>query len=324
MTKREKALEFINSCEQAEKSIIFPVGVQLEREVYNEVKMLLEGIYGKWNAKINGFSFKVPYQENLNKILNGEVVKIIQDFQFFETPSTIADRMVEEVSSTLELNNIEVLEPSAGMGAIISAVHRHNPNLVVDACELMPYNREHLSNMTNVNLLGENFLETEFHKQYDVILANPPFTNNQDIEHIYKMWDLLKLDGELVVITSTSWINGTSKKHTEFRRWLDDKCMYREELPANTFEKTNIKTMFLSICKNKTNHSFNADDLGISIINNYVEIKVPSTLYAFTTAAGSLTQAANMGWLSCGDGDNYKLTAKQKNYCLEQLKILDI
>ena len=51
-------------------------------------------------------------------------------------------------------------------------------------------------------------------KTYSKIIANPPFTKNQDIDHLKEMFKVLESGGKLVCITSESWVNGNQKKQT--------------------------------------------------------------------------------------------------------------
>ena len=55
--------------------------------------------------------------------------------------------------------------------------------------------------------MGDDFLNpsewaTAF--KYDRIIANPPFTKNQDIDHVMQMWNFLKPGGRIVSIMSNS------------------------------------------------------------------------------------------------------------------------
>lgn len=70
--------------------------------------------------------------------------------------------------------------------------------------ELMPENREFLHTLSNVILLDEDFTKDSV-GSYTKIIANPPFTGNQDIEHVRLMYDRLEEGGTLAAITSQHW-----------------------------------------------------------------------------------------------------------------------
>lgn len=101
--------------------------------------------------------------------------------------------------------NDTVLEPSAGRGALIKAIHRACPSVTVECYELMPENREFLHTLSNVILLDEDFTKDSVGSSYTKIIANPPFSGNQDINHIKLMYDRLEQGGTLAAITSQHW-----------------------------------------------------------------------------------------------------------------------
>lgn len=98
---------------------------QLERKVYQEVAKSLELIGGKWKGgKVMGFIFNEDPTELLAQIANGENRNLKKEYQFYATPDSIADWLVQLADIKPEHN---ILEPSAGQGAIINAVRRVLP-----------------------------------------------------------------------------------------------------------------------------------------------------------------------------------------------------
>lgn len=194
--------------------------VQLDRKVYEGVKKALEGIGGKWKGgKVAGFEFSVDPRARLDAVLSGERVNLKRDYQFFATPAEYAEWMV--IRAGIEWTH-RILEPSAGDGAIVKAIRRYNPIVDVDCFELMLENREKLRALAGARAIGDDFLLHPPVAEYDRIIANPPFTRDQDIEHIRHMWACLKPGGVLVTLASTHWTLTDQRKHQEFRSWLDD------------------------------------------------------------------------------------------------------
>jgi len=223
--------------------------IELDRKVYMDVAKSLELIGGKWKGgKIKGFIFNEDPSELLTQIANGEKRNLKKEFQFFATPDKIADRLVHIASITAHHS---ILEPSAGQGAIINAIKRKIPDLEVDCCELMPLNQVFLSKIDEANLIGEDFLTSDIASTYDRIIANPPFTKNQDIIHVKRMYDLLKTGGRLVSMMSKHWQLSSNKKETEFRNWIATLPYNIEEVDAGEFKEsgTNISTIILTIFK---------------------------------------------------------------------------
>lgn len=210
--------EILEQCTIEDNVVKLP-NVQLDRSAYLDVKKHLEKIGGKWKGgKVAGFVFPHDPSELLGRVASGEKVDLKKDFQFFATPATLADHLVE--LAKLDEDHT-VLEPSAGQGALIEAILKQFPNLMVDCYELMPQNQPALYAISNAVFMGENFI-TDCDDKYNRIVANPPFTKGQDIEHLRKMYDLLEDEGLVACITSVSWMHGTTKKPTEFRNWLCD------------------------------------------------------------------------------------------------------
>lgn len=210
--------EILEQCTVDDTVVKLPEG-QLDRKAYLDVKKHLEGIGGKWKGgKIAGFVFPHDPSELLGRVAGGEKVNLKKDFQFFATPENLSDHLVSLAKVT---EDDLILEPSAGQGAIVEAIRRVAPTAMVDCYELMPQNQTILMGVEGVVYMGENFLE-ECDDEYNRIIANPPFTKHQDIEHLRKMYDLLASEGLVACITSTGWMRNTQKKATAFREWLCD------------------------------------------------------------------------------------------------------
>ena len=178
---------------------------------YAEVRKALMNAGASY--KRNTFIFKSDAKPFVDRLIGGESVNIKKEFQFFETPPDIADWVVElaEVKSS-----DVILEPSAGQAAIVKAINRVLPNHIVHCVELMPENRAILKTTRNVKLMEEaDFLKfPTVTRVFTKIIANPPFSKNQDIAHIRKMYDCLKKGGRLVSIASKHWKYATGKKET--------------------------------------------------------------------------------------------------------------
>lgn len=226
--------------------------VQLEPKVYQEVKKQMERVGGKWKGgKIQGFLFQEDPTTYIEDLRVGKKRNLQQEFQFFPTPHKVALEMADWYLSSYET----ILEPSAGDGALLKALYEKHPKLKdvqIDVCELMPLNREKLLSMDgNINILSEDFMKVPMDKGYDFIMANPPFTKNQDINHVMKMFNHLNEDGRMVVITSTHWVHSTNSLEQTFKQFINNHMIYMEELPSDTFKesKTSVKTMFIVLEK---------------------------------------------------------------------------
>jgi hypothetical protein len=243
-----EAIETLKNSKVDGMIVRLPEG-QLDRNTYLEVKGRLELIGGSWKGgKIAGFVFNEDPSDLLSQISNGEQRNLKKEFQFFGTPDDMADELVF-LAEIKEEHLID--EPSAGQGAIVKAIQRAIPGKEVDCYELMPLNQTILKKIQGVNLLGDDFLKSNPEIKYDRIIANPPFSKNQDIEHIYKMYSLLKTQGRVVSVASKHWQMSNNKKESDFKKFLEDKKARIIEIEAGRFKEsgTSIATCIIIINK---------------------------------------------------------------------------
>ena len=247
-------LEALQQCTVDGTTIKLP-NVTLDRKVYLEVKTALELIGGKWKGgKVGGFVFATDPTELLQKVAGGEKVNPKKEFQFFGTPAELAKKMVAmaDISPTSV-----ILEPSAGQGAIVDEILKVTTDgNMVCICEKMPINRDILMKKYDgkvefLRVEDDDFLNHPDEVKYDSIIANPPFSKNQDIEHIQKMYTLLQEGGTLVAISSTHWEHSQNNKERAFKQWLDVVGAYQEDIPAGAFKEsgTSIATKLIMIQK---------------------------------------------------------------------------
>lgn len=241
-------LEALQKCSVDGNNVYLP-NIQLDRKVYLEVKKDLELIGGKWKGgKVSAFVFPNDPTELLEQIASGEKRNLKKEFQFFATPDKLADELV----SLAEIaDDHEILEPSAGQGAIINAIRRVHPNYMIYWCELMEINQTFLINEIKNIFLNADFMLLDNSTTFDRIIMNPPFSKNQDIDHVQKAYDLLKENGRLVSVMSKHWQHCKNNKETDFLNWLNGVDATVTDVPEGTFKEsgTNISTVIVVINK---------------------------------------------------------------------------
>ncbi len=228
--------EVLQKC-VVEGNIVRLPNEDLDRKLYLEVAKSLNLIGGVWKSgKIKGFVFNEDPTDLLDEISQGNKKNLKKEFQFFETPAPLADRLVE-LAEIKETDSI--LEPSAGQGAIMKAIDRVIPSIKIDYFELMSVNRKILEKL-NLSIfdIGEDFLEFSKKDVYDKIIANPPFSKNQDITHVKHMYECLKTGGRLVSITSAHWKLSTNKKESDFRNWLLEVNATEYDIEKGSFKES--------------------------------------------------------------------------------------
>ncbi len=230
---------------------------QLDRKMYEATNKILEISGFKWNRKekchlaVNGNA-----AETLAKALDdGRIVDPKKEWDFFQTPEDLADRM----AALLEISELDiVLEPSAGGGRLIRSVLKWRTRMsLVWAIEAQAGLRKELAEICNV-LEYDDFLKYDNKapshpfEPPNKIIMNPPFSSFQDIIHCRHAYDQLESGGRMVCITGPSWQFRTDKKSAAFKAWFESlPSATIEELPAGTFKDsgTNVRALLLIIDK---------------------------------------------------------------------------
>lgn len=230
------------------ENLLYLPPVQLDRKTYQKVANVLNMIGGKWvGGKTKAFKFDKNPSALIKKYLEGEDVNFKKKFQYFATPQPLAEKIV----SMADLKpSDKVLEPSAGQGAIIKEINKLG--VIPSYFEIMDLNLEAINNDSSIKgeFLGKDFLKGDTNNQFDKIIANPPFSKNQDIKHIMKMYDSLKKNGALVSIASKHWTFANDKESVKFRQFVEENGHY-ETVDSGAFKEsgTNIETTIVVLTK---------------------------------------------------------------------------
>ncbi len=86
------------------------------------------------------------------------------------------------------------------------------------------------------NPINTDFLEFTTDKKMDVIIMNPPFS--EECEHIKHAYEFLKEDGILITVASNTILNRSCKKNKEFFKWFNDVEGSQYSLPPNSFKES--------------------------------------------------------------------------------------
>ena len=176
---------------------------------------------------------------------------------FFPTPPQLMERLMDEAGIEA---GMRVLEPSAGKGDIADALREAGGE--VDVVELSSTLRE-LLEMKGHNIVENNFDDLGGEAVYDRIVMNPPFSNDLDIQHVRKAYDLLKPNGRLVAIVSGMAGRRQRASNSEFMEWLEELGGTIEPLPDGSFKSsfrpTGVSTQLVVIDK--------AQDSGVAMFS---------------------------------------------------------
>ena len=107
-------------------------------------------------------------------------------------------------------------------------------------------NKEYAANNNHGDFLGISPLPV-----YDKVVMNPPFTKQQDIEHIEHAFKFLKPGGTLVGITSEGTFFRENKKAQHFRQLLKQNMGESIKLEDGAFKKsgTMVRTRIVKLKK---------------------------------------------------------------------------
>lgn len=172
---------------------------------------------------------------------NGTAPRAVSAFQLFQTPPSLALRLV--AAAGVKLGG-RVLEPSAGLGRILDALKPIAGEVVAVemaaniAGELYKQDRE------AVKIVQRDFLTVTRSELglFDAVAMNPPFHLRADIRHIMHAMEFLTDGGTLAALCLNT-------KHRE--EALKPLATTWEEIPAGTFGKegTQVSTILLTIKK---------------------------------------------------------------------------
>lgn len=202
---------------------------QLDRKLYEKVNKALEAMGGKWNRGMGGHAFSSDPRPKVEGLQKTGVLCVARD-GFFETPESIVNRMFE-----LVYPRGKVLEPSAGKGAIADLLRVGTENI---HCVEFDAERAQLLSQKGYEVFCMDFMAFSAPQPYDTIFMNPPFENNQDIDHVMRAFAMLARGGGLVSVMGEGAFFRETHKASEFREFLEDQGAYVEQLPDKSFRSS--------------------------------------------------------------------------------------
>lgn len=226
---------------------------ELERTVYVEVDRALQAAGGKWNRGKKAHVFPDAPYDHLRQLYGGHYVDPKADRGFFATPDDLADYVVCHFTDVVDdlWPGAKVLEPSAGDGALVRAIHRANPLVNVWAVDPDARRASAIENacVTVSTLEDYNARPASF----DGVVMNPPFAlpGRREVwmEHVRLAYDLLTPGGRLTSIAPASTYR-TDAKHVGFWEWVRKEGGYHELEPSSfRASGTGVTTVVLWVDK---------------------------------------------------------------------------
>jgi predicted RNA methylase len=223
-------------------------GPRMDPKLYQRVNEVLEAVGGRWTSREGAHLFPTDAADAIAPVLaTGTVVTLRekrQSAQYFPTPAAIVQRVID--LAAIE-SGMEVLEPSAGSGAIAAAAAA--ADAVVDCIEQDPGYAAVLADAGCARALTvADFLTVLPHPVYDRVVMNPPFTKGTDMAHVEHALRFLKPDGLLVSVMSWT-VTETSRNTAKFRALVEARGGTVEAVPAGAFREsgTDVPTVIVAI-----------------------------------------------------------------------------
>lgn len=188
-------------------------------------------------------------------------------YGFFPTPDPAADELMGKVPTWRfkDQDQLRILEPSAGTGNLARRCirtkgdangYRENEyryDNLVDCVEIQP----HLCDALEAEGIYNRVWRTDFLKLnpeetglYDLLVMNPPFDRERDVDHVNHALRFLKPNGQLHAIMSAGTEFRETKKSIAFRKLVLEtmKGAFRD-LPAGSFAEvgTYVNTVVLRV-----------------------------------------------------------------------------
>jgi predicted RNA methylase len=222
---------------------------QLDRKAYTDVNKVLVAAGAKWNRSAKAHLFDCDAQDAISDIvLTGKVIDAKREFDFFETPDALADKIIDAAQIAPHHN---FLEPSAGSGQIAKRATVLTSD--VDVIEIQEALHDTMMcSGEYANTTHGDFLVLDNIQRYDRIVMNPPFGRQADIKHVSKAIGLLKPGGRIVAIMSAGVTFRSNKLTEDFRSLVAIHDGVIESLPEGSFKTsgTTVNTVMLTLDKN--------------------------------------------------------------------------
>ena len=218
---------------------------QLDRDMYVKVDKVLKAAGGQWNRKARAHLFPDPAAPILDALLSDGKVTTAQDEGWFPTPAPVVTRLI--MAADLE-PRMEVLEPSAGEGAIARPVASWG--CTVDCIELNPKRADVLRAAGFARwVAGCDFLTVTPHRAYDRVLMNPPFAGKADIAHVRHAAGFLRPGGLLIAVMAAGIEFREDRQTADFRDLVGQSGGRIITLPNGSFREsgTGVGTVLVAI-----------------------------------------------------------------------------
>ncbi len=180
--------------------------------------------------------------------------------EFYPTPMPLIRKMIDHI----DFRTIgTALEPSAGKGDIAEVIHQRMKDAQghrrygynqeekqydIDTIEIEE-NLRHILRGKGLRVVHDDFLTYETHKQYDLIVMNPPFSAGD--KHLMKAIGMINAGGQIVCILNAETLRN---RHSNLRKILQNhlkltgaEVIFLEDTFTEAERKTDVEIALVKI-----------------------------------------------------------------------------
>lgn len=261
-TLSPEAADVLGRSAATDTRVHLPVG-QLERKTYVEVNRFLERLGGRWDRRERAHVFTRDPRPAMEEALGAGVLpppapNADKELSYWVTPPAVAHLAVAPLVHLRP--GAEVLEPSAGDGALVRAIRGIRPDVAVTAVEPDPGRVARLVRGFGgdelVSTFGGTFEDYAVNRspRFGAVVMNPPFTlpgrRYAWAEHLMLAWGLLAPGGVLQAIVPASLEFGRQRVIAAARRLVEEHGGW-STLPDDAFRVsgTGVRTLLVSVTR---------------------------------------------------------------------------
>lgn len=180
------------------------------------------------------------------------------DEEFYPTPPEVIATMLRPYRDSNgrypDLVGKKILDPSAGSGSLLTYAfeqmrHQYPRYDCLDAVELNPTCQTLLKALPYVDVVGDDFMEFETKRSYDLVLMNPPFSVGT--KHLIRAWNMIER-GDVVCLLNAENVRNP---HTASRKGVVDlidqhgSVEYLGPVFADAERKTDVEVALVRLSK---------------------------------------------------------------------------
>jgi predicted RNA methylase len=222
---------------RAEGPLLYLPG-RLDSGLYKRVDAALTAAGARWDKGRQAHEFPGPAAVAVAGLCALAEVTTARDrkqaTQFFPTP----DEVVEQLITVAALGpHHQLLEPSAGTGAIAAAAAR-----IVAAVDCVEADAGYAASIQAGGyaraVMVRDFLSLAPEPRHDRVVMNPPFAHGADVRHVRHALRFVRPGGRLAAVMSAGVTWHKDKAARAFRGRVEASGGWFDELPAGAFTES--------------------------------------------------------------------------------------